>query len=76
MADSDGMCVPHPDAVASIGIHSRADIPTIESMRSPCCSVLGLGMNKDPTTGWSKGDTVVIIGSIDLCPSRQFGVDA
>jgi hypothetical protein len=48
-------CVPHPDAVASIGIHSRADKPAIKSMQSPCSSVLGLGMNKDPTARWSQG---------------------
>ena len=70
-ADADGTCVPHPDAIAGIVIHSRANIPAIKSTQSPCCAVLWLGMNKDPTAWWSQGDMlVVIISSIELlCPS-------
>ena len=72
------MGVPHPYSVAAVGFHSRAHIPAVKSMRRPpaCCAVLGFGVDKDPTTRGRQGDMVVIVFSIDLCPSRQFWVNA
>ena len=71
-----GAGFPNPNVVATIGIQGGSNIPTNEAMRGPSSSFVGLFVGDHAASGGSERGTIVVERSIDLCPSRELGVDA
>lgn len=76
MTGSDGTGVPDPDVVATVGFHSRANIPTIEGPRREGATIVRGYMGKDTDARGSQRRTIGIKDAMNMCVGRQFWVDA
>jgi hypothetical protein len=69
---------PDPGAVlAVIGLESRADVPTIDTMWGPRATLGRLLVDEDSSARWGNGSTVEIEGAMDLGPcGEELGIDS
>ena len=76
VTDAFALGAPDPTIVASVGVKGRANIPSIQGMGGPGVAFARLEMGQDLDARGSNGSAVKIKMAVDLCPSRELGIDA
>jgi hypothetical protein len=67
---------PHPDAVPTIIVKGRADIPAVKGVRRPGATERWFLVDEDTGAGRRERCAVEVKLTVDLCPSGEFRVDA
>ena len=66
---------PSDTGVAAVALQVGAHIPTINARGRPCAALARFLVDDNMGAKWGKRVFVVVVGAIELGPSRQFGIE-